>query len=647
MNSIFDHNNGKTRVYICYARVDLSFAARLHNTLASRGYEVFLDRQDIRPGDPWQDRISSAIRHADIVLFCLSPDSVSSQICEWELYEAERYSKWLLPIVLADLPYDQIPGNLKRLNYIFMRGEAEFGVGLEELGARIDRNIVWVRAHANLGELAERWVSADHSVDYLLRGSDLSGYLTWRSSQPAGTPQLTARQLSYLSASEKAQIEREAVAPLSENLRVAELMDIRLALEPHLENADFGSPSETSIRGYFQLPAQLAPDQPLGNAADAPIPPSGRDTYSVGPTPTANRSTGDGSHHPYRQPPPPRSAPRRSRAGLDSSLLAWLGLAAAAAALSYAYGDKLIAWFSSILTTMKLAQPTPIPGASHDFADPPDQDRVDCSIFAPPVAPPNRFARVQVFLHLQEDFQASKQQALELDPKAILQDKKTLRMMISRGAQVDVLLQADDNALTIREPHKTTIWTGEPTSVDFLIRLPADGQGEQYVLDTLIFVDGQPIGEMSILLDCEEVADERATQAQLQSRSATPYKKLFLSYSSKDRRDVALVAQGYDAVEQEFFLDILNLSAGERWERKLYERIDESDLFLLFWSENARQSEWVRREAEHAVKYEAENGRPRILPFPLDGPPPPIPWDFLQDRHFGAPIYFKCAQLRR
>ena len=33
-----------------------------------------------------------------------------------------------------------------------------------------------------------------------------------------------------------------------------------------------------------------------------------------------------------------------------------------------------------------------------------------------------------------------------------------------------------------------------------------------------------------------------------------------------------------------FFQDILALEPGERWERKLYEYIDQCDVFMLFWS---------------------------------------------------------------
>src|SRR3546814_19332699 len=44
------------RVFVSYRRVESRAAAlQLHDLLASRGFDVFFDTHDIRPGDPFQD----------------------------------------------------------------------------------------------------------------------------------------------------------------------------------------------------------------------------------------------------------------------------------------------------------------------------------------------------------------------------------------------------------------------------------------------------------------------------------------------------------------------------------------------------------------------------------------------------------------
>jgi hypothetical protein len=58
---------------------------------------------------------------------------------------------------------------------------------------------------------------------------------------------------------------------------------------------------------------------------------------------------------------------------------------------------------------------------------------------------------------------------------------------------------------------------------------------------------------------------------------------------------------------------------GERWEKELYKRIDECDLFVLFWSNAAKRSKWVRKEIEyaHRRKRGKDHSSPRIFPVIL------------------------------
>src|SRR5436853_464652 len=87
------------RVFISYAREDSSFAERLLKKLEENGFQAYLDRRDIFPAEPWQERISKLIASADTIIFVLSPDSVASAICAWEVAESEQLSKRLLPVL--------------------------------------------------------------------------------------------------------------------------------------------------------------------------------------------------------------------------------------------------------------------------------------------------------------------------------------------------------------------------------------------------------------------------------------------------------------------------------------------------------------------------------------------------------------------
>src|SRR5262249_3970091 len=101
-------------------------------------------------------------------------------------------------------------------------------------------------------------------------------------------------------------------------------------------------------------------------------------------------------------------------------------------------------------------------------------------------------------------------------------------------------------------------------------------------------------------------------------------------------------AQVIRALKMEFFQDVLKITPGERWERRLYSEIESCDVFLLFWSSHAKASKWVVREAEYALQVSKNVlGQPlEIIPILLEGPPPPDPPPSLQEIHFNDPIRY-------
>ena len=92
----------------------------------------------------------------------------------------------------------------------------------------------------------------------------------------------------------------------------------------------------------------------------------------------------------------------------------------------------------------------------------------------------------------------------------------------------------------------------------------------------------------------------------------------------------------------EFFQDLLSLEPGERWERALYREIDKSDVFYLFWSSAAKQSEWVMKEVDYAIKRKGNDdfAPPAIVPVIIEGPPPVAPPPELAHLHFNHHIIY-------
>ena len=91
-----------------------------------------------------------------------------------------------------------------------------------------------------------------------------------------------------------------------------------------------------------------------------------------------------------------------------------------------------------------------------------------------------------------------------------------------------------------------------------------------------------------------------------------------------------------------YFQDLLDLEPGIRWERELYKRIDTADVFYLFWSTSAKNSEWVRKEIQYALELKQGDDKlpPDIIPVIIEGPPVPEPPEELRHLHFNDRLVY-------
>jgi TIR domain len=91
----------------------------------------------------------------------------------------------------------------------------------------------------------------------------------------------------------------------------------------------------------------------------------------------------------------------------------------------------------------------------------------------------------------------------------------------------------------------------------------------------------------------------------------------------------------------------MTLRHGEIWNPKILAAIDESDLFVVIWSKNARDSKWVKKESLYALKLCEQRGSPDFVPVPVEGPPvAPVPRG-LKARHFNdeLPSLIRAAEV--
>lgn len=241
----------------------------------------------------------------------------------------------------------------------------------------------------------------------------------------------------------------------------------------------------------------------------------------------------------------------------------------------------------------------------------------DATAFAPKKLRRGTPELVRISIHQPQDLKAVIKAARKADPTTAPSPQGMPLGKIELGAHVGVSLEVRgaecDGALQRRE------WRGDP--LDFSYALEADVGVKQVVIMARVFVDDAQIGTLAFTRPVSGPSKKPASDGD--PARLKRFKRVFLSYSSQDRETVAQIATAYQMAGVEHFFDRTSLKPGEEWSPRLLREIDRSDLFHLCWSKAASSSEWVEKEAEHALtRRRRSNGKtPAITVQMLDGPP--------------------------
>lgn len=88
------------RVFVSYRRVESTEAAlQLHDLLISRGFDVFLDTHDIRPGDPFQDVLWHRLVDCDVMVMLDTPAYFESRWTRLEIGRARAKDIQVLRVI--------------------------------------------------------------------------------------------------------------------------------------------------------------------------------------------------------------------------------------------------------------------------------------------------------------------------------------------------------------------------------------------------------------------------------------------------------------------------------------------------------------------------------------------------------------------
>ena len=114
---------GKDDVFISYSRKDSEIARTFKTVLESSGLDVFLDVDDIRSGQLWEEELTRRIEQAKIFQIFWSPNYSQSENCkkEWEYaLKQNKEEGYIRPVYWSTPLSPQPPEELNKFNFKYV-----------------------------------------------------------------------------------------------------------------------------------------------------------------------------------------------------------------------------------------------------------------------------------------------------------------------------------------------------------------------------------------------------------------------------------------------------------------------------------------------------------------------------------------------
>lgn len=169
----------------------------------------------------------------------------------------------------------------------------------------------------------------------------------------------------------------------------------------------------------------------------------------------------------------------------------------------------------------------------------------------------------------------------------------------------------------------------EVQSVEFRFRPRPDSVGSLCEGSVDFWLEGLILASVGVKILVQEETPEffRRTLREAQAR---PYRSVFPSYSRRDSEVVDRIELYAEAFGDRYLRDIWALRSGEEFDPRLQQFIEQADVFQLFWSRNAAESAWVRKEWQLGWSQRTSRPDPYFVrpvywtPSPEPEPPDPL-----------------------
>ena len=190
-------------VFISYSRRDKVFTQKLYEALRDSGREIWADWDSIPAASDWFAEIKDGVEKANTIVFVLSPEWLKSNECRKEYDHAVAMGKRLLPILYQVVDPKEVPSELAKINWVYMRDTDDFGQAFQTLSAAMDTDLEWVKTHTRIQIRAIEWDKKSRDHSFLLRGNDLTDGEQFIAQGAQKSPEPTVLHGEYVLASRK------------------------------------------------------------------------------------------------------------------------------------------------------------------------------------------------------------------------------------------------------------------------------------------------------------------------------------------------------------------------------------------------------------------------------------------------------------
>ncbi|MCA1564057.1 MAG: TIR domain-containing protein [Acidobacteria bacterium] len=248
-------------------------------------------------------------------------------------------------------------------------------------------------------------------------------------------------------------------------------------------------------------------------------------------------------------------------------------------------------------------------------------ENVQFTVYQPEAVAPARWHMLLAFAHLSK----RRPDAPPDEPEPLAEVKRMAdRALADQTAEYDAVKQNSLHAV----PHRSEVtfvpdvegcefnpssqsfsWRKSVHKVEFEMRAAASLDGRMARGRLTVFLGSLILADIPLAIRVDSASVSPAREVPAVAASAAPYRKIFPSYSHKDRAVVEQIEHHIHALGDKYLRDLTELRAGQDWQRWMRDAIREADVFQLFWSHNSMRSAYVREEWEYALSL----GRPNFV----------------------------------